>query len=383
MGANAKQALKLSTAASILLFALVGYSSAGTARVFPLNMIVGDSMAPPDGWFQFCADYKPECNVEPSEPKQVALSNHAWMELVRINSWVNSHIKPMTDMAHWGVIERWNYPDDGYGDCEDYALLKRRMLIQAGWPREALLMTVVRDHHGDGHAVLTVKTDNGEFILDNQRDGILLWSETGYEFLSRQSQADPNKWVSLYETAGKTLVATLERAKRDHVDMKNYDQNQIQNQIVVSLDEQPRDLIAPAAASMIPLSDSVIATASDAVPSFVTFNAVDNTATGKVTEKTAGNTDQGSARGWGVQLIGNSSEARALASYQQLQRTYTGVLSSQQPMVIKTKVGVGSYWYRVRIAVGARDAAETLCSNLRAAGGSCLIQPTDDSRSSQ
>ena len=44
------------------------------------------------------------------------------------------------------------------------------MLIQAGWPREALLITVVRDKKGEGHAVLTVKTDKGEFILDNQED---------------------------------------------------------------------------------------------------------------------------------------------------------------------------------------------------------------------
>ena len=76
----------------------------------------------------------------------------------------------MTDMEHWGVSERWNYPDDGYGDCEDYVLLKRRMLMQAGWPRQALLVTVVRDKQGDGHAVLTVKTDKGEFILDNQTE---------------------------------------------------------------------------------------------------------------------------------------------------------------------------------------------------------------------
>ena len=68
-------------------------------------------------------------------------------------------------------------------------LLKRRMLMQAGWPREALLITVVRDKKGDGHAVLTVKTDKGEFILDNQDEQILLWSETGYRFVKRQSQS--------------------------------------------------------------------------------------------------------------------------------------------------------------------------------------------------
>ena len=96
------------------------------------------------------------------------LTPKAWSDLVKVNDWVNETIKPLTDLEHWGVVERWNYPDDGYGDCEDYVLLKRRMLMQAGWPREALLITVVRDKKGDGHAVLTVKTDRGEFVLDNQ-----------------------------------------------------------------------------------------------------------------------------------------------------------------------------------------------------------------------
>ena len=103
----------------------------------------------------------------------------------------------MTDMDHWGVVEKWSYPDDGKGDCEDYVLLKRRMLMQAGWPREALLITVVRDKKGDGHAVLTVKTDKGDFILDNQEEQVLLWSDTGYRFVKRQSQSNPNNWVSL------------------------------------------------------------------------------------------------------------------------------------------------------------------------------------------
>jgi predicted transglutaminase-like cysteine proteinase len=105
----------------------------------------------------------------------------------------------MTDLDHYGVVEKWAYPVDGYGDCEDYVLQKRKMLIEAGWPREALLITVVRDKHGDGHAVLTVKTDKGEFILDNQNEEVVLWSETGYRFVKRQSQSDVNVWVSLGE----------------------------------------------------------------------------------------------------------------------------------------------------------------------------------------
>ena len=158
---------------------------------------IGASTRPPIGWVEFCVDHPIECKATTSAPRDVVLSNKAWTDLVRINKWVNENVKPMTDMDHWGVVEKWSYPDDGYGDCEDYALLKRRLLIEAGWPREALLMTVVRENNGNGHALLTVKTDKGEFILDNQEEKILLWSETSYRFVKRQSQNDPNRWVSL------------------------------------------------------------------------------------------------------------------------------------------------------------------------------------------
>jgi predicted transglutaminase-like cysteine proteinase len=82
------------------------------------------------------------------------------------------------------------------------------MLMQAGWPRQALLITVVRDKQGDGHAVLTVKTDKGELILDNQNDEILLWSDTGYQFVKRQSQTDPNVWVALGDPRPAAATAT-------------------------------------------------------------------------------------------------------------------------------------------------------------------------------
>ena len=164
----------------------------------PLFIAVGDSARAPIGWIEFCAEHARECDGPSRSTRATSCSRRkAWKDLVRINKWVNANIKPMTDLEHWGVVERWSYPDDGYGDCEDYVLLKRKMLMQAGWPRQALLITVVRDKHGDGHAVLTVKTDKGEFILDNQNEEILLWSETGYRFVKRQSQSDPNVWVSL------------------------------------------------------------------------------------------------------------------------------------------------------------------------------------------
>jgi predicted transglutaminase-like cysteine proteinase len=183
-----------------MLAAALMMPPANAASERQLFISVGTSTRAPIGWLEFCAEYAPECETRGLEARDVVLSSKAWKDLVRINKWVNDTVKPITDLEHWGVVERWNYPDDGYGDCEDYVLLKRRMLMQAGWPRQALLVTVVRDKRGDGHAVLTVKTDKGEFVLDNQNEEILLWSDTGYRFVKRQSQSDPNVWLALGDT---------------------------------------------------------------------------------------------------------------------------------------------------------------------------------------
>jgi predicted transglutaminase-like cysteine proteinase len=158
---------------------------------------LGDTTRAPIGWIEFCADNPTECRNGASQPRDIVLSQTAWRDLSKVNRWVNENVKPMTDQDHWGVVEKWSLPTDGYGDCEDYVLLKRKLLIDAGWPREALLITVVRDRRGEGHAVLTVKTDKGEYVLDNQNEYVVAWTETGYRFVKRQSQSDPNVWVSL------------------------------------------------------------------------------------------------------------------------------------------------------------------------------------------
>jgi predicted transglutaminase-like cysteine proteinase len=208
MSSVVKALLRRGAAAGLLALAMQAMPTASIAQERPLFIALGETTRAPIGWIEFCVEYDPECKTKPSQPRDVMLSASAWKTLDRVNLWVNTHIKPMTDMDHWGVVERWNYPDDGYGDCEDYVLLKRRMLMQAGWPREALLITVVRDKRGDGHAVLTVKTDKGEYVLDNQNDQILLWSESGYRFVKRQSQADPNVWIALGEPRNAPATAT-------------------------------------------------------------------------------------------------------------------------------------------------------------------------------
>jgi len=205
MSPKSKTILGAALAAAII--AILGAAAAQAAGNRPIFVSVGPTARPPIGWVEFCNENAKECATRATDPRDVVLTPKVWRDLVQLNKWVNETIAPVTDLEHWGVVERWSYPDDGKGDCEDYVLLKRRMLMQAGWPREALLVTVVRDKKGDGHAVLTVKTDRGEFVLDNQEEQVLLWSETGYRFVKRQSQGNPNVWVALGDPRPATSTA--------------------------------------------------------------------------------------------------------------------------------------------------------------------------------
>jgi len=206
---NLDFATRLAGGALFLLAAASVLVPSGTGAAERMAYVaVGEVTRPPIGWVQFCEERPWECKVEATQPRDVQLTKVAFKELDRVNRYVNDHVKPMTDLEHYGVVEKWAYPEDGYGDCEDYVLLKRRMLMQLGWPREALLITVVRDKKGEGHAVLTVRSDKGEFILDNQEAEILPWSDTGYRYVKRQSQSDPNVWVSLGDNRPTTYVAS-------------------------------------------------------------------------------------------------------------------------------------------------------------------------------
>jgi predicted transglutaminase-like cysteine proteinase len=162
----------------------------------------------PIGWRQFCRDFPADCRARPDRIELVRADRANWTALTRVNAHVNTAIEPMTDMDQYGVDEVWTYPVSGKGDCEDYVLLKKQMLIRAGFPASALLITVVRDRKGEGHAILTVRTDRGDYILDNETDEIRLWSQTGYRFVKRQSEADPDRWVTIGPAPAPAAVAS-------------------------------------------------------------------------------------------------------------------------------------------------------------------------------
>ncbi len=149
----------------------------------------------PIGHYEFCATYKEQCGRN-ADRGIVRMSDKTWATIVEINATVNDGIVARTDQEIYGVPERWAYPTTE-GDCEDFALLKQYMLEREGFPRSALLLTVVRQPNGEGHAVLTVRTDRGDVVLDNLDQRVLDWTVTPYQYLKRQSEQDSSKWVSI------------------------------------------------------------------------------------------------------------------------------------------------------------------------------------------
>ncbi len=164
----------------------------------------------PVGFIQFCRTNMPDCVGTAEAPPIMVLTKARWDELLAVNTEVNTRVIPTTDLDNYGVPEWWAYPDNGRGDCEDYALEKRRQLMQHGWPVGTLLMTVVRDQNNDGHAVLTVRTDRGDLILDNQNPQVLIWSKTPYQYIKRQSPVDVSHWESI-EDRRIDMVASTSR----------------------------------------------------------------------------------------------------------------------------------------------------------------------------
>jgi predicted transglutaminase-like cysteine proteinase len=199
-------ALKAVLSASILI-ACATYASAGEDDRSRF-MAVNGKTAQPIGHHEFCRVYPSECAVQSASRVHVRLDQARWTELTEINQAVNTSIRPVTDQELFGKPEVWDFPDAS-GDCEDFALLKRKQLMAKGWPAAALLITVVRQTNGDGHAVLTVTSNRGDLVLDNLDPQVKLWSETSYRYLKRQSQYDSGLWVAIEDGRSQPLVGSL------------------------------------------------------------------------------------------------------------------------------------------------------------------------------
>ncbi|TIT69168.1 MAG: transglutaminase, partial [Mesorhizobium sp.] len=145
----------------------------------------------------FCKANLGECSIRPANLAPAKMTDAFLRKLASITAKVNAAVKPMSDYDIYGKDEVWAFPDKGVGDCEDYVLEKRRQLYRMGVSLADLLITVVRKPDGEGHAVLTVRTDRGDYVLDNLNDKVKAWDETGYRFLKRQAIDNTGRWVSI------------------------------------------------------------------------------------------------------------------------------------------------------------------------------------------
>ena len=162
-------------------------------------MATGGLTSQPIGHYDFCKANPAECSIRPSNLAPATMTDALWRELTSVTAKVNAAVKPMSDFDIYGKDEVWAYPDRGVGDCEDYVLEKRRELSHMGISLADLLITVLRKPDGEGHAVLTVRTDKGDYLLDNLTDKVRLWDETDYRFLKRQAVDNTGQWVSIRE----------------------------------------------------------------------------------------------------------------------------------------------------------------------------------------
>jgi predicted transglutaminase-like cysteine proteinase len=159
------------------------------------------------GAVEYCERFKKRCALHSAPSTFAEANDFSLVELQQVQQEINFAITPISDKKNYGVEEYWAIADKK-GDCEDIALRKRDELMKQGWPEGNLLMTVVRDEKNEGHAVLTVVTDNGDYILDNKSEKIMTLEQMirrGYTLVMRQSRSDPKVWYSLEQPTGSLL----------------------------------------------------------------------------------------------------------------------------------------------------------------------------------
>jgi predicted transglutaminase-like cysteine proteinase len=199
----ASKAFAVSFACIVAVASTAAQAQSHTGRF----MEIGGATRAPAGHVGFCGENPTECRSANRSAVVVKLDRERWNELLAVNAEVNRQIRPVTDVELFGVEEYWTFPRAGAGDCEEYVLEKQRVLQKRGWPKSALLITVVKDTNNAGHAVLTVRTDQGDIILDNQIEAVLPWYSTPYRFVKRQSAKHPAKWAAISDHRVSTVAS--------------------------------------------------------------------------------------------------------------------------------------------------------------------------------
>ena len=188
--------------AALALFLGTGLIAAALPARSATPMPTGAMVAPPGGFIGFCARHLRECSGAAASTARVDLTAERRQQLDDVQARVNAAIHYQDDPNHV-----WDYPVDGRGDCNKYALEKRRELIALGWPRDALLLTTALTEHGEGHLVLVARTSDGDLVLDSRLASVVDWTRLPYRWIARQSTESPALWVAVLGNATMAAAA--------------------------------------------------------------------------------------------------------------------------------------------------------------------------------
>ena len=172
----------------LFTFAVGNAVAAGQGFMLPTKPI-----SAPAGFHGICDRYAWACAAT-SEAAQ-PMGEQELMRLAgRVNKEINRRVREVSDLNQYRVAEHWALPTARGGDCEDFALLKKRELIRLGVAPERLLIATALTRKREAHAVLILRTDAGDMVLDNLTSRIKPWHRTGYGFLRMQDPEAPARW---------------------------------------------------------------------------------------------------------------------------------------------------------------------------------------------
>jgi predicted transglutaminase-like cysteine proteinase len=161
---------------------------------------------------RFCLRYPSDCQASSGESSRIESDASTLELLTRINRDVNNAIAPRTKSYGANIEDRWTVSPIS-GDCNDYAVTKRRKLIESGVPAGALRLSVTKTANGEGHLVLVVATNKADLVLDNLVDAIKPWQYTNYQWIKIQSATNPRVWNEIRPPAGAITSQSIPKSR--------------------------------------------------------------------------------------------------------------------------------------------------------------------------
>ncbi|TGV26328.1 transglutaminase-like cysteine peptidase [Mesorhizobium sp. M4B.F.Ca.ET.143.01.1.1] len=174
--------MRLGVLLSILLILVADQASGST---------YGFTGAWPKGFRILCQDHPEQCQIRTVAKPVNYLQWESTLE--DVNRAVNRSIKYRLDVE--------DHFDDGpeWGDCDDFALTKRNILLKRGFDPSNVLFIYAHLHgesEGNDHNVLAIRTDHGLKIMDNMTDEIYGFDRMMVDWAYMEGIENPKAWLS-------------------------------------------------------------------------------------------------------------------------------------------------------------------------------------------